>query len=173
MCTEVPELSTTATQAALEENALKRQYPPASHRTLFGGTVRASILASAVCAGVWLGILPHELDGRFSLASRRNQTVQMRPSLCSGIKAAGSDVPPGYTLVDIRRIGDDCFALLKADDTDASPALGLGSGVADVFGPDGRLTVRFYAIARPNGQWELFEYRRLPVLDAVRLKAQG
>jgi hypothetical protein len=94
--------------------------------------------------------------------------------MCSGIRAAAdSDVPPDYTLLDIRRIGEDCFALLKADDTEASPALGLSGGVADVFGPDGRLTVRFYAIGRPNGQWELFEYRRLPIPDAARLKAQG
>jgi len=87
--------------------------------------------------------------------------------------AASSDVPLGYTLVDIRRIGEDCFALFKADDTDTSPSLGFGGGAADVFGPDGHLTMRFFAIGAPNGQWKLFEYRRLLVHNAVRPKAQS
>jgi hypothetical protein len=85
--------------------------------------------------------------------------------------AANSEVPAGYSLVDIRRIGGDCFALLKVEDPDASPSLGLDGGVADVFGPDGRLTMRFFAIGRANGRWELFEYRRLPMHNAMRLKA--
>jgi len=87
--------------------------------------------------------------------------------------AASSDVPLGYTLVDIRQIGENCFALFKANDTDTSPSLGFGGGAADVFGPDGHLTMRFFAIGAPNGQWKLFEYRRLLVHNAVRPKAQS
>ncbi len=97
----------------------------------------------------------------------------MKHAVCGGIEVVGdSDVPPGYTLVDLARIGGDCFAMLEANAPAASPALGLGSGVADVFGPDGRLTLRFSAIARPNGKSKVVEYRRLPVGDAPRLNAQ-
>jgi hypothetical protein len=149
---------------------------PSSRRTLLTevteGTLRACILASAVCMGVWLGMRPHRCNGQSPSASRRNRTVQMKSAACSGVEGvADSDVPPGYTLVNLTGIGGDCFAMFEAKDPNASPP-GLGSGVADVFGPDGRLTLRFSAITRPNGQSELVEYRRLPVGEMRWLKAQ-
>jgi hypothetical protein len=98
----------------------------------------------------------------------------MRSAACGGNKGvADSEVPLGFTFVDLRRVGEDCFALFMTKDTDDSPTLGPSSGEADEFGPDGRLNLRFFAITRPNGQWELFEYRRLLVHSAVRLKAQN
>jgi hypothetical protein len=137
------------------------------------GTVRASILASAVGIGVWLGFRPHGLNGRSASASQPNQTVQMRSAACGRNEdVTDSGVPLGYTLVDLRRIGADCFALFKANDTGASPALGLGSGEADEFGPDGRLNLRFFAITRPNGQWQVFEYRRLPARVSLGFNPQ-
>lgn len=170
-------LPSAGTLALIEESAIDRQPSPASSRSLLtkllGGSVRALILASAVCAGVWLGIRPHGLNARSPLASRLNETVPKQRSVCSRMKtAANSDIPPGYALVNIRRIGEGCFAFLKADNMRAPPALALGGGVADVFGPNGSLKLRFSAIERPNGQWELLEYRRLPVDDALRLKVQ-
>ncbi len=97
----------------------------------------------------------------------------MRRTVCGGIEVVvDSDVPPGYTLAGLTRIGGDCFAMFEANDPAGSPALGSGSGVADVFGPDGRLTLRFSTIEQPNGQWEVVEYRRLPVGDAAWLKPQ-
>ena len=93
--------------------------------------------------------------------------------MCDGFEAvAGSDVPPGYTLAGLTRIGGDCFAMFEADDPAILPALGSGSGVADVFGPDGRLTLRFSTVERPNGKWEEIEYRRLAVGDRPSLGAQ-
>lgn len=121
-----------------------------------------------------MGFRSHSLNSRSPSASRPGHTVQMRSAACGGNKdVADSEVPLGYTLVDLRRIGEDCFALFKANDTGDSSALGLSSGEVDEFGPDGRLNLRFFAISRPNGQWELFEYRRLLVHNAVRLKARS
>jgi hypothetical protein len=76
--------------------------------------------------------------------------------------AAAKDITPGYTLVDIRWIGEDCFALIKSRSTNTSRTAGTSGGMADVFGKDERLMLRFLAIGQPNGDWELVEYRRLP-----------
>jgi hypothetical protein len=98
----------------------------------------------------------------------------MTPSVCSGINAAADlDIPPDYSLIDVRPIGEACFALLKATETDPSPTLGTAGGSVDVFGPDGRLSVRLVAIERSNGQWEIFEYRRLPISGAIKHNAKG
>jgi hypothetical protein len=137
------------------------------------GTLRASILAGAMCIGVRLGIRPQAFNGRFSSASRANHYIQTRRSVCGGNEvAADSDVPPGYIPAGLTRIDGDCFAMFEANDAAASPAPEPGSGVADVFGPDGRLTLRFSTIQQPNGQWKMVEYRRLPVGDAPGLGSQ-
>jgi hypothetical protein len=136
--------------------------------------VRACILATAVGTGAWLGTRRHTVNFRPTRPSNRSQTVQMRPSVCSRINAAGDlDIPPDYSLIDVRPIGEACFALLKAAGTDPSPTLGTAGGSVDVFGPDGRLNVRLVAIERSNGQWEIFEYRRLLVSGAIKHKAKG
>jgi hypothetical protein len=94
----------------------------------------------------------------------------MRRVVCGGIKVlADSELPPGFMWAGFTGIGGDCFAMFEAKDPATSP-LGLGGGVADMFGPDGRLTLRFSVIKRPNGQWAEVEYRRLPVADAPWLK---
>jgi hypothetical protein len=94
--------------------------------------------------------------------------------VCSGINAAADlDIPPDYSLIDVRPIGEACFALLKAPEMDLSPTLGTADGSVDVFGPDGRLSVRLVAIERSNGQWEILEYRRLPTSGAIGHKAKG
>ncbi|HEY2106998.1 MAG TPA: hypothetical protein VGH29_14470 [Candidatus Binataceae bacterium] len=96
----------------------------------------------------------------------------MRRLVCGGIRAfADSYLPPGYRLAGFTRIGEDCFAMLEADEPITSP-LGLGSGVADMFGADGRLTLRFSVIRRPDGHWEEVEYRRLPAAGASWPDAQ-
>lgn len=141
---------------------------PSSLRTLLTkvleGTVCASILASAVYAGVWLGIRPHGCNRGPAPASRLTNTVQMRQAVRSAINVlADSNVAPNSTPPDFRRIGADTSATPERNDPAA-----LGSGVADVFAPDGRLILRFSAIERPNGQWEVVEYHRLPVDDARR-----
>ena len=93
--------------------------------------------------------------------------------MCGGIEdVADSEVPPGYIPAGSTLIGGDCFAMFKANDPAAPPDLEPGSGVADVFGPDGRLALRFSTIERPNGHWEMVEYRRLPVSAALRLPSQ-
>jgi hypothetical protein len=165
-----PAMSATATHAGIEQNAVEKLRSRDLYRTLLskllGGTVRLLILASAACIGGWLGIGSHGSNGGLPLTARPSRPVEMRPSACSGIEVtAASDIPTGYAFVAIRRIGDDCFALLKAEDTDASPAFELNRGAADVFGKDGRLMERFFAVARANGQSEFFEYRRLPVRE--------
>ena len=145
---------------------------PSSLRTLLTkvleGTVRASILASAVYAGVWLGIRPHGCNRGPAPSSRLANSVQMRQAVRSAINVlADSNVAPNSTPPDFRRIGADTSATPERNDPAVSPAA-LGSGVADVFAPDGRLILRFSAIERPNGQWEVVEYHRLPVDDTRR-----
>jgi hypothetical protein len=150
-----------------EQNLTVRPCAPASQRTVrkkaFGDTARMFVMALAVCTGGWLGIRPHGLKAEAALPAPRSQSVQTRPASCSSGNM--SEIPPGYTLVHTMRIGEDCFALLKAQDTYASPALGLSSGEADVYGRDGRVMVRFFALGRPDGKWELFQYRRLPARE--------
>jgi hypothetical protein len=167
--TDATRQSLTARQAFIKQTAIERQCIRAAQRTLltkvFIGAARVLILGSAVCTGIWLGIRPLEANVRPPLTLPGDHAVQMERSPCSEIKVDAFEAPAGYSMVDIRRIGQDCFALLKAEDAEASPALGLSGGVADVFGRDGRLDVRFLALGRPNGRWELFEYRRLPVND--------
>ena len=136
--------------------------------------MRVCILATAVCTGAWLGIPGHTVNIRSAPLSSRSRTVHMRRPACTEINAAADfDVPPDYTLIDVKPIGQDCFALLKADGTEVSPVPGPANGFADVFGPDGRLTERLFAIERSDGQWEVFEYRRLPSSGAIQYKARG
>src|SRR5271166_790476 len=113
----------------------------ASQQTLFSsvfaGTTRVFILASAVCTGGWLGIRPHGLIERPRPAVLRSHAVATKASRCSGNNfAAGDDIPPGHTLVDTRRIGEDCFALLRSRSTSSSRNAGTSGGMADVFGRD-------------------------------------
>lgn len=123
------------------------------------GALRASILASAVCTGVWLGARQHALKGGSSSASNRNQPIRMRRTGCGGMEVVGdSNIPSGYT-AGLTRTAGDSFAIPRANGPVASPPLEQGGGVAEVFGPDGRLTLRFSAIERPNGQWKMFEFR--------------
>ena len=165
-------------RTVIAQNALDQNSSLASHDVLlikvFGGAVRACILATAVGTGAWLGTRRHTVNVRPRRASSRSQTVQMTPSVCSGINAAAAlDIPPDYSLIDVRPIGEACFALLKAAGTDPSPTLGTGGGSVNVFGPDGHLSVRLVAIERSNGQREIFEYRRLPISGAIKHKARG
>ena len=176
-----PEALVTATQTVIEQHATEKLGSRKLRRNKFtwlvGGVVLTSILALAsirawaLCDGSWLGIGHRGLGGGLQLSARHDQPVKTRPSLCGGVEVdKGFDVPSGYTLIGVRPIGQDCFALLRAQDTDASPALGL-SGVADVYGQDGRLNERFFAIGQPNGQWKLFEYRRLLARDIRQARA--
>lgn len=130
-------------------------------------TVRASVLAWVVCAGVWFGIRSGRENGPSQLALRPTQQLALRPTqndhvkgaVCAGISVSDSDVPSGYIFIGLKRIDGDCFAMFKTNDTAAAPT--VGGGFADVSGPDGRLTLRFNAIALPSEQWEVIEYRRL------------
>ncbi|MGO9059844.1 MAG: hypothetical protein ACLQU2_21065 [Candidatus Binataceae bacterium] len=159
-----PKLWTTVPQDFIErKTSLSRASQQTLFSSVFGSTVRVFILASAVCTGGWLGIRPYGLVERPGPAVFRSDAVPTRASRCGGNNsAAADDIPPGYTLVDIRRVGEDCFALLRSRSTNASRTAGASGGMADVFGRDGRLMLRFFAIGQPNGDWELFEYRRLP-----------
>jgi len=162
----------------IEQNALDQNSSLAPHDPLlikiFGGAMRACILATAVATGAWLGTRPHTVDLRPTRAPSRSQPAQMTRSSCSGIDATGDlDIPPDYSLIDVRRIGEGCFALLKAAGTDTSPTLGGAGGSLDVFGPDGRLSERLVAVERSNGQWDIFEYQRLSTSSAIRHKAKG
>jgi len=162
----------------IEQNALDQKLSLAPHDPLlikvFGGAVRACILATAIGTGAWLGTRPHTVNLSPTRASSRSQTGQRTPSECSGINAtADLDVPPDYSLIGVRPIGEACFALLKAPGLDLSPTLSTAGGSVDVFGPDGRLSVRLVAIERSNGQWEIFEYRRLPISGAIKHNAKG
>jgi len=165
-------------RTVIEQNVLDQKSSTASHHIpiikVFGGAMRACILATAVATGAWLGTRPHTVNLRPTRAPSRSQTVQMTPSVCSGINAAANlDIPPDYSLVDVRPIGEACFALLKAPGLDLSPTPGTAGGSVDVFGPDGRLSERLVAIERSNGRWEIFEYRRLSTSSAIRHKAKG
>jgi hypothetical protein len=174
--TDVTRHSAACRRPFIKQAAIEMRCIRASQRTLHTkvvvGTVRLLILGSAICTGIWLGIRPLEAKVRPALTLPHSHPVQIKQSPCSGIKVDAFQVPPGYALVNITPIGQDCFALLKAQDTEASSAFGLGGGVADVFGRDGRLVVRFFALGRPNGRWELFEYRRLPVDDFRQSRTQ-
>lgn len=129
--------------------------------------MRASVLAWVVCAGVWFGIRSGRDNGPSQLALpptqvalRPTQNDRVKGAVCAGISASDSGVPSGYTFIGLKRIDGDCFAMFKTNDTAAAPT--GGGGFADVSGPDGRLTLRFAAIALPSEQWEVIEYRRLP-----------
>lgn len=123
-------------------------------------TVHASVLAWVVCAGVWFGIRSGRGNGTSQLAYRRpTQNEHVKGAVCAGISVSDSDVPSGYTFVGLKRINGECFAMSKTNDTAAAPT--VGGGFADVSGRDGRLTLRFAAIALPNEQWEIIEYHRL------------
>ena len=164
MFNDAPKQWTSVPQDFIErKTSLSRASQQTLSSSVFGGTVRVFILASAVCTGGWLGIRPHGLIERPRPAVLRSHAVPTRASRCSGNNfAAAEDIAPGYTLVDIRRIGEDCFALLRSRSTNTSRTAGTSGGMADVFGRDGRLMLRFLAIGQPNGDWEFFEYRRLP-----------
>ena len=170
--------STITMRTVIEQNALDQKSSLSPHDPLlikvFGGAVRACILTAAIGTGAWLGTRPNTVNLPPTRASSRSQTVQMTPSVCSGINAAADlDIPPDYSLIDVRPIGEACFALLKAPGLDLSPTLGRAGGSVDVFGSDGRLSVRLVAIERSNGQWEIFEYWRLPISSAIKHKAKG
>ena len=130
-------------------------------------TVRASVLVWVVCAGVWFGIRSGTTNDSSQLAYRSTQQLahrttqndRIKDTVCAGISVSDSDVPPSYTFIGLKQIDGGCFAMFKTSDTAAAPA-GSG-GFADVSGQDGRLTLRFAAIALPNEQWEVIEYRRL------------
>jgi hypothetical protein len=163
MFKHAPKQWTSVPQDFIEKSSLSRASQNTLSSSVFGGTARAFILVSAICTGGWLGIRPDGLVERARPAVLHSHTVQTRVPQCSGnIFAAVDDIPPGYTLVDVRRIGEDCFALLKSISVKASRTAGTSGGMADVFGRDGRLMLRFFATGQPNGDWELFEYRRLP-----------
>jgi hypothetical protein len=121
--------------------------------------VRASVLAGVVCAGVWFGIRSERGNGPSQLAYRPIQNDHLKGAVCAGISVSDSDVPSGYTFIGLKRIDGDCFAMFKTNDTGVAPT--VGGGFADVSGQDGRLTLRFAAIALPNEQWEVIEYRRV------------
>ena len=128
-----------------------------SHRTsvvrVAKCTMRAFMLASLVGAGVWLGRRPSRIhNGPYNVLSRPIRNELNKHALCRGISASDSEVPSGYTLIGLKRLDGDCFAVFKADDPGDVPA--GGGGVADVSDPNGRLTERFAAIALPDGQWE-------------------
>jgi hypothetical protein len=93
------------------------------------------------------------------LAYRPTQNDRISRAVCAGISVSESDVPFGYTFIGLKGIDGDCFAMFKTNDTAAAPT--AGGGFADVSGQDGRLTLRFAAIALPNEQWEVIEYRRV------------
>jgi hypothetical protein len=128
-------------------------------------TVRVFVLAWVVSAGVWFGIRsgrengPSQLAYRPTQAYRPIQNDRTKGAVCAGISVSDSDVPFGYTFIGLKRIDRDCFAMFKTNDTAAAPT--VGGGFAEVSGQDGRLTLRFAAIALPNEQWEVIEYRRL------------
>ena len=125
-------------------------------------------LASAVWLGSWLGIRSHKLNAQLPVSAAHEHPS--RGNLCSGIRSVGAfEFPMGYDLIDVEPIGGHCFALFKGA-LDAQPTTGLSNGGADVFGKDGRLLERFFAVGRPNGQWELFEYRRLPDVAIKHLR---
>jgi hypothetical protein len=133
--------------------------------------VCASILAAAMFTGVWSSIQLHRLNGRSPSLSRQGQTVQTRSGKCTGIGiSADCEIPPGYILVGLRRSNGDCFAILQAHDATSS-STGLGGGVAEVYGPDGHLLLRFAAIAVSNRGWEVLESRRLSLRQAGRCGA--
>ena len=130
-------------------------------------TVPAFALVWVVCAGVWFGIRSGRGNDTSQLAYRPTQQLAYRPTqndrikgaVCAGMSVSDSDVPFGYTFIGLKGIDGDCFAMFKTNDTAAAPT--VGGGFADVSGQDGRLTLRFAAIALPNEQWEVIEYRRL------------
>lgn len=93
------------------------------------------------------------------LAYRPAQNDHVKGAVCAETSVSESDVPSGYTFIGLKRINGDCFAMFKMNDTAATPT--VGGGFADVSGQDGRLSLRFAAIALPNEQWEVVEYRRL------------
>ena len=164
---------TVTERYALDQKSSLALHDPLLNKVV-GNAMRACILATAVATGAWLGARPHTVNLRPTRAPSRSQTVQMTPSVCSGINAtADPDIPPDYSLIDVRPIGEACFALLKAPGLDLSPTLGRAGGSVDVFGSDGRLSVRLVAIERSNGQWEIFEYWRLPISSAIKHKAKG
>jgi hypothetical protein len=161
-------------RSTFDVNPAGNQNSDSFHRALvtklFGMVAPICIMASSVCTGIWLGARIHRPNPASPPVSRHNQSVRMTASVCQGARAAASsEVPLGYSLIDVRRIGSDCFALLRADDSKGSPGLGLSMGTADVFGPDGRLMLRFFAIGRPDGRWDVFQYRRVQVHDGSRL----
>lgn len=115
--------------------------------------MRACMLSSVVCVGVWFGIRSGTKKGTYRMVSSPIRNDGEKNSLCSGASVSDSEVPSGYTLMGLKQIDGKCFAMLKAEDIGGVPA--VGGGVADVSGPDGRLAARFVAITLPNGQWEV------------------
>jgi hypothetical protein len=175
MFTRASRILAISVQAVIE---LDKQCGRAISRTLlagvFVGTIYMLAQASAVFTGGWSDAGPRGLALRAPSIAHRSHSPRRRKSVCRGIKVARtSDLPPGYTLIYIRRLGKECFMLLKTEDGDASPAPGLGGGMADVFGRDGRLIERFFAIRKPNVSWQILEYRRLPVGGMQRARTQG
>src|SRR5947209_1901723 len=113
----------------------ERRLPlPYSRNLLHIGKVEAiacaSVLATAISIGAWLSIRPHRQNHRSPSPSRPRQTVQMRSAVCTGIKIpADCEVPPGYTLIGLRRRNGDCFAIFQEHHTAGSPPRLPGGGV--------------------------------------------
>jgi hypothetical protein len=75
----------------------------------------------------------------------------MRSAACGGNKGvADSQVPLGYTLVDLRRVGEDCFALFMTKDTDDSPDVHTADGALE-FGWVGFPAVRTDSLVEHRG----------------------
>jgi hypothetical protein len=132
--------------------------PPYSRRPLLW----TCILAGSICIGAWSSSLSFGLKVRSGWSYAQRQTVQTRSATCTGLKIPGDfRVPPGYILVGFRQNQGDCFAIFRVHHPASSLVVEPGGGVAEVFGPDGHLLLRFSAIAMSHGGWELIEYRRL------------
>jgi hypothetical protein len=95
-------------------------------------TVRASVLAwgsvrrSLVRDQIW------ERKRYLPIGVPPTQNDHIRGAVCAGISVSDSDVPSGYTLIGVKRIDGDCFAMFRTNDTGAAPT--VGGGFADLSG---------------------------------------
>ena len=135
-----------------------------SQRRLAKFAVRASVLVLAVCAGVELGFRAQTLNAGPRELHQRDANRPGSAMRRTKTNHENYVFPAGYTLLRTTRIDGESYAMLAATEPSVATS-GLGAGVAEVFDPNGRLIMRFQVSERPDSQWDVIEYVRVPVAN--------